>query len=300
MTWLNYHHLLYFWTVAREGGVSAACRRLHLAQPTISGQIRALERALGHRLLERRGRGLVLTEMGRSVFRYADEIFTLGRDLMDEVRGRAVGRPIRFVVGVSDALPKLLVHRLLAPVLKLPEPLYLSCLESDTADLLARLARHDLDVVLTDAPVSPATGVRAHSHLLGRCAVSVFAVPAAAGRYRRGFPRSLDGAPFLMPGPDTMLRRSLEYWFETAGIRPMAVGEFADSALLKVFGQNGLGLFACPSAVEPLVERRYAVRAVGRLPGLREEFYAISPDRRATHPGLAAITRTAREGLLAT
>jgi len=298
VAWLNYHHLLYFWTVAREGSVTAACRRLHLAQPTVSGQIRMLERSLGHRLLQRRGRGLVLTEAGRTVFRYADEIFALGRDLMAELQGRATGRPVRFVVGVSDAMPKLLVHRLLAPALRLPEPLYLSCLESDPADLLARLARHDLDVILTDAPVSPATGVRAYSHLLGRSGVSVFAVPAAAGRYRRGFPGSLHGAPFLLPGADTMLRRALEYWFESAGVRPVAVGEFADSALLKVFGQNGLGLFALPSAVEPLVERRYGVRAVGRLPGLHEEFYAVSPGRQATHPGLSAILQAARGGLL--
>lgn len=295
MEWLNYHHLLYFWTVAREGGAAAAARKLGISQPTVSAQIRALERSLGHRLFERAGRGLVLTEMGRNVLQYADEIFTLGHDLLDMVRGRPVGRPLRFVVGVADTMPKLLVRRLLAPAMRLDEPIQLVCLEGKPADLMARLALHELDVVLSDGPATPAVGSRAFNHLLGESAVGVFAEPRAAERYRKGFPRSLDGAPFLLPTANTMLRRAMDLWFEQHDLRPMIVGEFEDSALLKVFGQSGSGLFPAPEVMAEQIQTNYDVRGVGQLDGVREQFYAVSMERQVKHPAVKAITQGARD-----
>ncbi len=297
MDWLNYHHLLYFWTVAKEGTIAAACQKLHLAQPTISAQIRALERALGEKLFRRVGRRLTLTETGRLVYRYADEIFSVGRELMDTLSGRQTGNPLRFRVGVADVLPKLIAHRLLEPALKLPEAIQLVCRESTPAELLARLAIHELDLILSDSPIGPDVRVRAFNHLLGECGVAVFGSKELAVAHRRRFPRSLDGAPFLMPAGSTSLRRSLDFWFDSEDIRPSVVGEFDDSALLKVFGQAGAGLFAAPDVIEKEVRRQYGVRVVGRLESVRERFYAISVERKVKHPAVVAIADAAREKL---
>src|SRR6185436_10368321 len=217
---LNYPHLLYFWTVAREGSVASAAAKLRLAQPTLSGQIRALEGALGEKLFERAGRGLRLTEMGRVVYGYAGEIFALGRELSESVKGQPTGRPLRLAVGVAHALPKLVAYRLLEPALALAEPVRLSVQVRSTEKLLGALALHDLDVVLTDRVAPPAVSVRAFNHLLGDCGVTLFAAPKLAAKYRRGFPRSLDTAPFLLPGETTTLRRGLAQWFEKQRIRP--------------------------------------------------------------------------------
>lgn len=297
MDWLNYHHLLYFWTVAREGSIARACDKLLLAQPTISGQLRALERSLGDKLFTRSGRGLVLTETGRVVYRYADEIFTLGRELTDTLRGRPTGRPLRLVVGVADVLPKLISYRLLEPALHLPEPVQIICREGKPERLLAELSVHGLDIVLCDAPVSPTVKVRAFHHLLGECGVSVMGTATLARSLRRGFPRSLDGAPFLLPTDNTTLRRSLEQWFGAHGIRPAVRAEFEDSALLKVFGQAGIGLFVVPTVVEDEVSKQYGARLVGRLPEVRERFYAISVERKLKHPAVVAISDSARQQL---
>lgn len=299
MEWLNYHHLLYFWTVAKEGSVSAACRRLNLAQPTVSGQLRTLESSLGHRLLERRGRGLALTEMGRVVFRYADDLFSIGAELMDVVRGRAPGSRLKLRVGIADVLPKLVVYRMLLPVLALPERVGLVCFEGKPADLLARLGVHELDVVLADTPAPPHSAVAAFSHRLGESGLAVFGAPGLAARYRRGFPRSLDGAPLLLSTPNTAVRRALDHWFDAHDIRPAIAAEFEDSALLKVFGQSGAGLFIAPSLVQAEIRDQYGVRLIGRLQGVKEQFYAISMERRIKHPAVVALTDAARARLAA-
>jgi LysR family transcriptional activator of nhaA len=294
MAWFNYHHLLYFWTVAREGSIARACGQLHLTQPTISAQLRSLEKALGARLFDRVGRNLVLTDTGRVVYRYADEIFTLGRELQDTLQGRPPGRPLRLVVGVADTLPTPIAYRLIEPALRLPEAVQIVCERSKLEELLTRLAVHTLDVVLADAPVSPALKVRAFNHLLGECGISFFGTPGLVAAHRRGFPRSLDGAPVLLPAENTVLRRSLEQWFQAEGIRPVVRGEFADPTLLKVFGQNGAGLFAVRSAVERETRRQFRVRLLGRVESIRERFYAISLERKLKHPAVIAITEAAR------
>ncbi len=295
--WLNYHHLLYFWTVARDGSVTRASEKLHLSQPTISNQLRSLERSLGEKLFSKTGRNLVLTETGRNVYRYADEIFSLGRDLMDSVRGRPTSRPARLLVGVVEALPKLIAYRLVEPALQLPEPVQVVCLEDKSERLLAELSLHALDVVLSDAPVPPGVEVRAFNHLLGECGVTIFGTPSLAPAHRRRFPRSLDGAPFLLPRHNSALRSALDQWFDSEGIRPLIRGEFDDSALLKAFGHAGVGLFAAPSAIEDPVRRQYGVQVVGRIDAVRERFYAISVERKLKHPAVVAISAAARQRL---
>jgi len=297
MEWLNYHHLLYFWLVARDGGLAPAAARLRLAHQTVSAQIHVLEHALGEKLFERRGRRLALTEIGRVAYRYADEIFALGAELQETLRGRPSGRPLRLVVGVADAVPKLIARALLLPALRLPEPVRLVCREDKPARLLAALALHELDVVLSDAPVPPGTGVRAFSHLLGECAVALFASPAEARRLARGFPRSLDGAPFALPTENAALRRVLEDWCEVQGVRPRVVAEFEDSALLKAFAQEVGAVFAAPAPIAAEVERQYRVRRIATLPELRERFYAITVERRLRHPGVLAISSSAHNHL---
>jgi LysR family transcriptional activator of nhaA len=296
-TWLNYHHLHYFWVTARTGSVTGASEELHLSQPAISAQLRTLEAALGHQLFERAGRGIRLTEMGRAVFDYADEIFTLGRELIDTLNQQQPDRPLRLRVGVADVIPKLVAEILLRPATELDGPLHLVCTEGKAEDLEGELGRFGLDVVLTDSPLSPRVRVKAYSHLLGSCGVTLFSRGDVSRRYRKGFPRSLDGAPMLLPGEGTVLRRQLESWFDRQGVRPVVVGEFEDSALMKVFGQRGLGLFPVPEFIADEVSRHYRVRPVAPLEGVEERFYAITVERRIRHPGVLAICDTAREHL---
>lgn len=298
MDWLNYHHLLYFWTVAREGSIARASEVLMLAPPTISGQIKDLELSLGEQLFARSGRRLVLTDVGKLVYRYADEIFTVGRELVDTLKGRPTGRPVRFVVGIADVVPKLIAHRLLRTTLSL-DNVRLICRENTSDVLLAELAVHGLDLVLSDSPIGAGVKVRAFSHLLGESGVSICAAPRLAKSLRRRFPRSLDGAPFLLPTEGAALRRSLEQWFDREEIRPHVVGEFDDSALLAVFGQAGEGAFAVPTAVEDDARRSYGVRVVKRLPGLHERFYAITIERKVKHPAVVALSRAAKTDLFA-
>ena len=295
MEWLNYHHLLYFWVVACHGSVTRAAAELRLAQSTVSTQLRTLEEVLGEKLFARTGRRLVLTDVGRLVFRYADEIFGLGRELLETVKGRPTGQPMRLTVGIADAVPKLIAYRLLGPALTGAEPVRIICREDKPDRLLAQLAVHGLDLVLSDAPIGPTTKVRAFNHLLGECGVTFFAAPALARTYRRGFPRSLGGAPMLLPTDNTALRRSLDDWFESEDIRPRVASEFEDSALLMAFGQAGMGLFPAPSAIERQVRSQYGVVVVGRLDTVRERFYAISGERRLKHPAVVAISEAARQ-----
>ncbi len=297
MDWLNYHHLLYFWTAAREGSIAAAADQLHLSQPTISTQIRKLEQALGEKLFRRSGRGLVLTEVGQQVYEYAEEIFYLGRELVDVVQGRSEGKPARLVVGMPDVLPKLIAYRLLEPAFEMSEEIRMVCVEGKLNDLVVELSQQRIDLVLSDSPVTPAMHVRAFNHPLGECGVTFFATPDLAETYRRDFPQSLDAAPMLMPTVTNAVRRSLDQWFDTAQIRPRIVAEFEDSALLKVFGQAGKGVFPAPDAIEREVQQQYGVQIVGRLAEVRERFYAVSVERRLKHDAVIAITNAAREQL---
>jgi len=293
MAMLNHHHLFHFWTVVREGGVTRASEKLHVSQPTISGQLRELEEALGEKLLARSGRSVALTEVGRTVYRYADEILGLGRELLDAVKGRPT-KPGRLAVGVAMVVPKLVAYQILEPALHLPERIQLDCVHERPERLLAELAIYSLDLVLADAPAPPAVKVRAYSHVLGDCGVSVFGTERLAAAHRRGFPRSLEGAPFLLPSGDSALRLSLEEWFQKHGIRPSTVGTFEDSALLDAFGQAGAGLFAMPSAIEAEVRRQYKVKVVGRLDSVRQRFYAITVERKLRNPAVIAISDRAR------
>jgi LysR family transcriptional activator of nhaA len=299
MEWINYHHLLYFWTVAREGGLVAAGKVLRLSHPTLSTQIKALENQLGEKLFVRTGRKLTLTEVGRVVYRYADEIFSLGREMVDTVKGRAVGQPLRLVVGIANVVPKLVVRRLLEPALALAEPVRLVCYEDSYEKLLGDLALHTLDVVISDAPVPPGSNIRAFNHLLGETSVTFFGTQALASQYRRGYPRSLAGAPMLLPLEELSLRRSLNQWFDRMAIQPRVVAEFEDSALLKVFGADGAGIFPAPSVMEAEVRRQYGVSVIGRAPEVRERFYAISVERKLKNPAVVAISQAARHQLFA-
>jgi LysR family transcriptional regulator, transcriptional activator of nhaA len=292
--WLNYHHLFYFWNVARFGSVSRAGEELRLTQATISAQLRSLELSFGEKLFRKAGRHLILTDMGKVVFRYAEEIFSLGRELTGALKGRAHGRAARLTVGVADVLPKLVAYKLIEPALGLKESYRIICREGSNTDLLPALAVHDLDVVLTDAPIDPAMNVKAFNHLLGECGLTLFAVPKLFNAYRAGFPQSLDGAPFLLPTQNTTVRRSLDQWFDSEKIKPMIVAEFEDSALLKVFGSRGLGLFVAPSVITGEVQREYDVKSLGRVGNVRERFYAISLDRKLKHPAVVAISEAAR------
>ncbi|HEX6911206.1 MAG TPA: LysR family transcriptional regulator, partial [Longimicrobium sp.] len=253
---LNYRHLYYFWTVAREGSITRACKQLHVTQPAISTQLQKLEQQLGEPLFAKRGRGLELTDAGRVAFQYADEIFSLGRELAETLRGRPTGKPMRLSVGVTDAFPKLLAYRILSPALRMDPPVHLVLQDDRPERLFAELSIKEVDLVLADAPLPPTIPVRAYNHLLGECGVTFFAARGLAEAHADGFPGSLQGAPVLLPVEGTTLRRSLVHWFGSAGLEPRVVAEVGDSALLKTFGQAGMGIFAAPSAVETEIRRQ--------------------------------------------
>ncbi|MEQ1728425.1 MAG: transcriptional activator NhaR [Vicinamibacterales bacterium] len=297
MEWLNYHHLLYFWTVVREGGVSRAAEKLSLAQPTVSAQVKLLEDTLGQPLFDRQGRRLVLTDTGRVVYRYADEIFGIGRELMETLKGRAPGRPLRLTVGVANAVPKLIVHRLLQPAFEGEQAVHLECREDRTEALLAELATHALDVVISDVPPPPHVRVKVFGHLLGESEVTFFAAAPLAGKLKRRFPQSLNDVQMFLPTSSTAIRRSIDQWLETEDLHPRVIGEFDDSALMKAFGQGGTAVFPSPTVIEPEVVRQYKVQVVGRVSTIRERYYAISAERRLKHPGVLAITNAARTDL---
>lgn len=295
---LNFLHLYYFWTVAREGSISSACTRLHVTQPTISTQIRKLERALGQKLFERQGRGLKLTKVGDNVFDYAEEIFSLGRAMLGSLNGQSADGQLHLTVGITHVLPKLITYRLLEPVLRQPQRVQLTCHEAALNELIADLAVHRYDVIISDLPIAPSVRVRSYNHPLGDCGIAVCGTKALADRYRRGFPESLDGAPMLMPTGNTEIRRSLDRWFDRSGITPWIAAEFDDSALIKEFGKGGLGLFPVPAAVVAEVKEQYSVSLVGTLEDVRARYYAITTERKLKHPAVVAIADAARHGLL--
>ena len=292
---VNYKHLHYFWAVAREGGVARASERLNLTPQTISGQLSLLEEHLGVDLFTRVGRNLELTETGRLVLSYADEIFSLGGELEEMIHQLPEGRPQLFRVGVVDVLPKSIAHRILEPALQLPEPVHMICSEASLDTLLAELAVHRLDLVLADRPIPPTVSTRGFSHKLGECAVSFFATGKLAKKLKGDFPRCLDGAPLLLPSSGTQLRSGIDQWLDKHRLHPRMVAEFDDSALMKAFGQEGAGIFIAPAAIEAEVEWQYQVTAIGRVDEVKEHFYAISVERRVTHPVVSAVMEAARE-----
>jgi len=297
MEWLNYHHLLYFWMVAKRGSIARACEELRLAQPTISGQLRALEESLGEKLFVRQGRRLALTEAGRVVYRYADEIFTLGSELTDVLKGRPRNRPMRLIVGVSDVIPKLIAYRILEPALAMKGGVQIECYEDTPEKLLLNLSAHEFDLVLTDAPAHSAVRVRVFNHLLGSSGIGLFASPPLANFYRKRFPDSLTGAPFLLPIKNSALRQIIDQWFEAHSISPRILGEFQDTALLTAFGQSGAGIFAAPLAIQKEVQKRYRVAKVGDLGTGVTEYFAISAERKIKHPAATVVAEVARHKL---
>ncbi len=297
MRTLNYKHLHYFWSVAKAGGVVRASEHLHLTPQTVSGQLSLFEDTLGYKLFNRVGRHLELSDAGRVVMGYADEIFTLGEELEGVMRDPAESRMPQFRVGVSDAVPKSVAYRLLEPAVRLPEPPCIVCREGKLASLLAELAMHRLDIVIADSPMSPAVSVKGFSHLLGESGLTFFATAELARKHRGPFPQCLDGAPMLVPGEDVAVRPRLKRWFEKLQIHPRIVGEFDDGALQKAFGQGGVGIFATPSAIAKEVGLQYGVVAIGHTDEVTEQFYAISVERRLTHPAVIAISSAARREL---
>lgn len=291
--WLNYHHLQYFWMVAREGSVRRAAEELRVAPSTVSAQISQLQETLGLKLLRKAGRGLVLTEEGRAVRAYADAIFNLGDELLDFASGRQPGKPLHFDVGVTMVIPKLLAHKLLEPALAIAPDVLLRVREDTAERLLSELALHQLDVVLTDAPLGPSANVRAFDHQLGSCGVQLFATPALAALVADDFPAALEGAPVLMPTVDHLLRRQLDRWFHDRDLHPRLVAEFQDSALMKVFGQQGLGIFAAPDLIGSDIQRQYGVVPVGAVAGVQERYYALTVARRLRHPAVVALHEAA-------
>jgi LysR family transcriptional activator of nhaA len=294
MKWLNYNHLFYFWAVGREGSVVRAAEELMVSQPTISNQLKELEVSLGHRLFERAGRGLRLTEAGGIAFNYANEIFSLGQEMLNTLEHRAGGPVRKLAVGVLDVIPKPVARQFLAPVLKLPEPVRLVCREDKSDRLLADLAARRTDMVLSDAPIGTAVQVQGFNHLLGESGVSFFASGDLAAQYRRGFPKSLNGAPVLLPTDHTQVRRSLNQWFESKRIHPIVAGEFDDSALMFWFGRTGAGVLPAPTVIEADIRREMGLELVGRARDVRERFYAITLEEEPTHPAVAAICGATR------
>jgi LysR family transcriptional activator of nhaA len=293
MNWLNYHHLLYFWTVARTGSITAAAKELRLSHPTISAQINTLEKNVGHPLFQQVGRKLELTEMGHLTYRYANDIFSLGEELLQTLEGRSSGGQIRLKVGVTDVVPKPIAFEVLAPALRSPE-VHAAVYEGKPEALVAQLAVHELDLVLSDFPIGPQFALHAFSHVLGESGLSVVAAPALAKKYRQRFPRSLDGAPFLLPTENTSLRRLMNQWFASVGVHPRVRAEFEDSELLKEYGREGGGIFATSTMIEKHTRKHYGVGVIGRLKTVRMRYYAISPERQITNPAVTLIVEQAK------
>jgi len=294
---LNYHHLRYFWTVAKEGGLTKASAKLHVSQPTISAQIKALEDVFGQKLFRRAGRNLVLTEAGQLVLNYAEDIFSIGQDLLDSVKQRATSRPLRLRLGIADALPKLVAYHIIEPVFGFPQPVQVSCLETNVPAMLGELTAYRLDIVLADEPASSAVTTGVFNHLLGESGVSFCAVPKLAAKLRRGFPKSLHGAPALLPMANSGLRRALEKWFHAVGVRPHFVGEFYDPAFVNILALHGLGFMTVPTIVVKEIVDRFGFRVIGKTDECQQQFYAVTPERKLTHPVVTAITSGAQRRL---
>ena len=293
MASLNFKHLRYFWTVAKSGSIARASAQLHITPQSISGQLSELENTLGAKLFQRAGRGLEITDVGRRILSYAEEIFTLGDELLDVARDQNTTATLPFRIGVADSVPKSVTYRVVEPVLRIKEPVRLICREGRLLALLGDLAVHRLDMVIADKPMPTNINVRAYNHLLGTSDLTVFGSTTLAQSLQGKFPALLHNAPFLMPGESTAIRPTLEQWFESQQVRPRIVGEFDDGALLKAFGQGGAGLFVAPTAIADYVCRQYGVRTMGRIDSVTEELYAITTERRIRHPATTAVCQAA-------
>lgn len=290
---LNYKQLHHFWSVARAGGIVRASERSGLAPQTLSGQIATLEADLGVTLFQRQGRRLVLTETGRMVLDYAEEIFRLGSELEEAIQSRATGRMAPFRVGVADVVPKAIAYVLLAPSMTLAEPMRIVCREGKLERLLGELAIHKLDVVLADSPLPPNMDVRGYSHTLGESTIGFYAAAGVADNLREDFPACLSGAPLLLPGLEAAVRGPLLRWLEDGKLRPRIVGEFDDSALMRAFGEAGAGVFPAASLIGDELLAQGGMRRLGEAKGVVETYYAISVERRLTHPAVRAISDAA-------
>ena len=295
MNWLNYHHLLYFWVVARTGSIKEACKELHVTQPTVTSQLQALEESLGQKLFTRRPRQLLLTESGRLVYRYAEEIFSLGQEMTNALKGQPPDRPMRLTVGVIDSLPKMIVYELLEAALKSEMPIRLVCEEGKLEHLLADLVIHELDLVLADTPIPPTVRIQAFNHYLGESGVLFFAASHLAKTYRKDYPKSLDAAPFLLPKANSGLRRDIDSWFMLHEIHPNIIGEFEDSAMQKAFGQAGCGIFPGSSIMKEEICRQYRVDVVGEVVNVKQQFFAHTIERRLKHPAVVTIAELAKQ-----
>jgi LysR family transcriptional regulator, transcriptional activator of nhaA len=295
MEWLNYHHLRYFWVVAREGSLKLAAEKLHVSQPSISAQIKELEGFLGEPLFRRTGRSNVLTDAGQIAFRYAEEVFALGQEMVGAIKQRPGAKALRLYVGVADSFPKLMTNEILKPVMSMPQAVHVICREGKIEDLLGQLAAHRLDLVLADEPASSSLRVRTFNHLLGQTGVTFCAVPMLAVTLRKGFPMSLNEAPALLPSENTATRRTLEKWFQDRGIRPQVVAEFEDAALMKVMAADGKGFIPVPTLVRQEALDRYGLEVIGATEDCVDSFYAITAERRIDHPAVRLITQRAQK-----
>ena len=297
MSHLNFRHLYYFWVVAKEGGITRAAERLGVAVQTISMQLAHLEKAMGKTLFAPQGRRIVLTETGRLALGYADQIFMLGEQLQEALAEEEAGQSVRLTVGISDSLPKLIAYRLLEAALQMPQRIRIECYDGEFERLLADLALHKLDVVLTDRPVSPGTSLRVFSHELGDCQICLFGTESLARIYQKNFPASIHGAPVLLPTRNNTLRARLDQWFEINGLRPSIVGEIEDSALLTTFGRSGLGMFPAPKALAADIQEQFHAVPVGELTNVKEYYYAVSAELKIRHPAVEAILSAPSAGI---
>ena len=291
----NYHHLYYFWIVAREGGISHASDVLNISPSTISAQISQLEEALQVKLFRKVGRNIRMTDVGQTAFRYAGQIFGLGREMTHALKGWDTEGPFSFQIGIADAVPKAVATKLLQPALTVSPTIRLTCREGRPEILLAELALHHLDLILLDAPADPGSTVRAFSRLLQECAIAIFGTPELVRQHSHGFPESLEGAPVLLPTPDSSLRRSVGRWLEIRELQPRVVGEFEDGALMKAFGQIGAGLFPAPVTIADDLKRQDGVECLGSLEGTLARYYAVTVERQLEHPATQAICDIVRE-----
>jgi LysR family transcriptional activator of nhaA len=294
---LNYHHLRYFWAVAKEGGLSQASKRLNVSQPTISEQIQSLEMSLGVKLFRRSGRKLELTETGHSVYRFAEDIFSIGSDLLDTIRRRPIARQVSFAMGIADSVPKLIAYKILKPVFDLEQSFQVSCVEGKVIDLLAQLSSFRLDIVLSDEPAPGTANFKVFNHRLGDCGIVFLAAKKLAAKIGSAFPQSLDRQPALLPAEKTDLRRSLEQWFQTQGIRPQLVAQFEDTALMKVAAQDGLGFLPLAEVAAEEAIKRYGLKMIGSTDRCLQQFYLISAERRLNHPAVVELTQNAKRSL---
>lgn len=294
---INYKQLYYFWNVAKYDGVSRAAQALRLTPQTISGQVNELARSLDVELFERSGRRLKLSSAGRMVFAHAEEIFNLGKELEAIIKGRHQHGELLFRVGVSDVVPKSLAYRLLTPAMQIAEPVRLLSFANKLGQLFAELAIHEIDLVIADRPLPAELGVKGFSHFLGESAVAFYGTPELAGQIRDDFPRSLNGAPMLLPGSENSMRPALERWFAQLNIQPQVKGEFDDSALMKAFGQEGIGLFPAPVVIQAQAARQHGVVIAGTAMEVTCRYYAISAERKLRHPAVLAISQAAQDEL---